>query len=81
MKVTPLKKKFGKYAVGDEFEFPDKAAKVFIKAGKLQQVSADLSYQTRMMQAAPPAAVVAAPYGLKTDGTPRRRPGRPAAAE
>jgi hypothetical protein len=81
MKVTPLKKKFGKYAPGDEFEFPDKAAKVFIKAGKLQQVqSADLSYQTRMMQATP-AAVVVAPYGVKADGTPRRRPGRPAASE
>lgn len=81
MKVTPLKKKFGKYQPGEVFDLPDKAAKVLIKVGKLQQVSADLSYQTRMMQAAPPAAVVAAPYGLKADGTPRRRPGRPAAAE
>lgn len=29
----------------------------------------------------PPAAIPAAPYGLKRDGTPRKRPGRPTAAK
>ncbi len=82
MKVTPLKKKFGKYNPGDEFELPDKMAKVFIKVGKLGIPA----YSTRMMQAEVPAVVVAqaaeaAPYGYKADGTPRKRPGRPAAAE
>lgn len=69
MKVTPTTKKFGKYEPGDEFELPDKAARIFIHVGKLQEVG-ELGYQTRMMQAAP--------YGLKSDGTPRKRPGRPA---
>jgi len=91
MKVTPTKKKFGKYAPGDEFELPDKMAKVFIKIGTLQAVHPSAPvYQTRMMQAEPvavvstPAPVVAdeeAPYGFKADGTPRKRPGRAPAAE
>lgn len=87
MKVTPIRKKFGKYQPGDEFDLPDKAAKLFIKVGKLQQVNAAVpTYQTRMMQAEPAAPVVATPaveqaaYGYKADGTPRKRPGRPAAA-
>lgn len=99
MKVTPVGKKFGKYAPGQEFELPDKTAKVFVKIGKLQKV--EPKYQTRMMTAeAPaiparvePAAEAApqtapesapedpAPYGYKADGTPRKRPGRPAASE
>lgn len=95
MKVTPIGKKFGKYKPGEEFELPDKTAKVFVKIGKLQKV--EPKYQTRMMTAeAPaiparvePAAEVApesapedpAPYGYKADGTPRKRPGRPAASE
>lgn len=57
MKVTPVKKKFGKYAPGDEFEFPDKAAKLFIRLGKLVAVGAAPTYQTRMMQAEAPAVV------------------------
>lgn len=91
MKVTPVGKKFGKYAPGVEFDLPDKAAKVFIKVGKLKKVEASApTYQTRMMQAEPAASVVAsstpdttalaedsAPYGYKIDGTPRKRPGRP----
>jgi hypothetical protein len=93
MKVTPIKKKFGKYAPGDEFELPDKMAKVFIKVGKLARVESPAPvYQTRMMQAAPVQAVVApavlaepaagpAPYGYKADGTPRKRPGRAAVAD
>lgn len=38
MKVTPVRKKFGKYSPGDEFELPDKSARLFIKVGKLEQV-------------------------------------------
>lgn len=37
MKVTPVKKAFGKYQVGQVFEFPSKAAKVYIKLGKLAE--------------------------------------------
>lgn len=39
MKVTPVNKPFGKYKVGDVFEFPSKAAKVYIKIGKLAEVT------------------------------------------
>lgn len=39
MKVTPVKKKFGKYSPGDVFEFPSKAAKIYIKVGKLAEVT------------------------------------------
>lgn len=60
MKVTPTKKKFGKYAVGDVFELPSRTAKVFIKVGTLAEVidapaltAATNKYSTRMMQAAP----------------------------
>lgn len=91
MKVTPVGKKFGKYNVGDVFDFPDKPAKVFIKIGKLKQATeAQPTYQTRMMTAADSKLVesrtyeeseIVAPYGYKADGTPRARPGRPAKAE
>lgn len=90
MKVTPIGKSFGKYKPGDEFDLPDKAAKLFIKVKKLQEVVRSdvpaLGYQTRMMTAVPVAeaspAVAAtakvsdeeAPYGYKADGTPRLRP-------
>jgi len=86
MKVTPTTKKFGKYQPGDEFELPDKAARIFIHVGKLREVG-ELGYQTRMMQARDVAQVetlsysvseLAAPFGYKSDGTPRKRPGRPA---
>ncbi len=83
MKVTPLNKKFGKYAPGDVFELPNGSAKLLIKIGKLAAVeTAALGYQTRMMSAT--SSVTAAqdepaPYGYKADGTPRKRPGRPAA--
>ncbi len=60
MKVTPIKKKFGKYAPGDVFTLPDKTAKIFIKANRLEQSEGVVSpapalgaYQTRMLQAAP----------------------------
>lgn len=73
MKVTPVNKKFGKYAPGQVFDFPDAVAKVLIKQGKLQAAS-DQGYQTRMMAAAPISNP--APFGLKKDGTPKARPGR-----
>lgn len=59
-------------------------AKVLIGKGLARAVDEEATtpatptYQTRMMQAAPAEA---APYGYKADGTPRKRPGRPAAAE
>lgn len=82
MKVTPIKKKFGKHQVGDVFDLPDRTARIFIKAKKLEQVSdaPAPTYQTRMMQADPVAPprqakpVDPAPYGYKADGTPRKRP-------
>jgi len=83
MKVTPIGRKFGKHSPGDEFELKDKAAKLFIKVGKLQEVVPALGYQTRMMAAAPvvvapvaaaPANTEEAPFGYKADGTPRQRP-------
>lgn len=67
MKVTPTKRKFGKYNPGDTFELKDKVARVLIKVGKLREADepeeAPKGYQTRMMQAAPspapaPAAVL-----------------------
>lgn len=85
MKVTPVKKKFGKYSPGESFDLPDKAAKVLIKVGKLRAVDEGSQvYRTRVMQPQEPmqmqqAAMQAeAPWGYKTDGTPRKRPGRPA---
>lgn len=96
MKVTPVSRKFGKYAPGDVFELKDKTAKLLIKVGKLSEVVVNPSpatYVTRMMTAEEPKPVVAftaealaddpepAPYGYKADGTPRLRPGRPAKSE
>ena len=90
MKVTPLNRKFGSYKPGDVFEFPDKAARIFIKLGKLEEATATpgkvveepkgMHYENRMMAAETPAAAAGAPYGLKADGTPRARPGRPPAS-
>ena len=86
MKVTPVKKKFGRYQPGEEFELPDRAAKIFIKVRKLAAVTASQGYQTRMLSAEPvqytrSEPVEAAPYGYKADGTPRLRPGRAPKAE
>jgi hypothetical protein len=47
MQVTPLKKKFGKYKPGDNFELPDKIARVLIAAGKLSAVSNDTELSPR----------------------------------
>lgn len=62
MKVTPLRKKFGKYSPGDVFELKDKHAKLFIKVGKLApapesapapvpQPAKAMTYETRMLSA------------------------------
>lgn len=58
MKVTPLKKKFGKHEVGSVFDLPDKAARLFIKVGKLQEANPSQTYTTRDMRAYQPAPVV-----------------------
>lgn len=58
MKVTPVSRKFGKYAPGDVFTSPfsPKMTKVLIKLGKLEEAKEPAPstpvYQTRMMQAA-----------------------------
>ena len=86
MKVTPVNKKFGKYSPGDPFDLPDKAAKLLIKVGKLKAFDAGSQvYRTRVMQPQEQmqmqkvAMQAEAPWGYKADGTPRKRPGRPAA--
>jgi hypothetical protein len=91
MKVTPIGKKFGKYAPGDVFEFPDSPAKVFIKLKKLEAVgetytAPTLTYHTREMTAdvdakgAPWDATLHTSTKLKnSDGTWRKKPGRAAA--
>lgn len=64
MKVTPAKKKFGKYEVGDVFELKDRPAKLLIKVGKLRSAEpASTGYQTRDMRAVAPSqsAYVAEP--------------------
>lgn len=96
MKVTPVSRKFGKYAPGDVFTSPfsPKMTKVLIKLGKLEEAkeSAPASpvYKTRVMRAETDTITLtevvsvevdAAPYGYKADGTPRLRPGRPAKSE
>lgn len=85
MKVTPVGKRFGKYASGEVFDLPDKAARIMIKIGKLKAADTGSEvYRTRVMQAQEPlqthqAVMPEAPWGYKADGTPRKRPGRPAA--
>lgn len=58
MKVTPLKKKFGKHEIGSVFDLPDKAARLFIKVGKLQEANPSQTYTTRDMRAYQPTPVV-----------------------
>ncbi len=81
MKVTPVGKKFGSYKPGQVFNLPDRAAKLFVKLGKLKAADESApvtTYQTRMMTAAPALSAELppnpAPYGYKADGTPRLRP-------
>lgn len=67
--------------------YPDAIGKVLVARGIGEEVTAGESagtYQTRMLTAAAPTTPVIpagtpeAPYGYKADGTPRKRPGRPA---
>lgn len=92
MKVTPVKRKFGRYQPGEEFDLPDKVARIFINAKKLQAVG--MTYQTRALQAAPVrevASVEVDSVGIEwdaslhtstklknSDGTWRKKPGRAA---
>ncbi len=62
MKVTPINRKFGRYLPGEEFELPDKVARVFINAKKLQAFD---GYQTRALQAASNVAAVMNEYKQK----------------
>ena len=67
-----------------------RVGKILIGRGLARAVGDDekapAAYETRMLNAAVPAPVPvsaptpdhAAPYGYKADGTPRKRPGRPA---
>lgn len=68
MKVTPIKRKFGRYLPGEEFDLPDKVALVFVNAKKLAyvggEVKAEPVYQTRALVAAPVQSVeIAGPRG------------------
>lgn len=50
MRVVPIKK-FGRYLPGQPFDFPDKAAKVFIKVGKLRAATPeDEQFEVKPMQ-------------------------------
>jgi hypothetical protein len=55
MKVSAIKK-FGKYRPGDEFELPDKTARLFIKAKRLRAATAEPVTQANAV-----AQVVTAP--------------------
>jgi hypothetical protein len=95
MQVTPVNRKFGKYVPGDVFELRDKTAKVLIKIGKLAaagyltrdmraehpQAPSVIVEARQVAVAEPDDAAEEAPYGYKADGTPRKRPGRPASGE
>lgn len=64
--------------------YPDAIGKILVARGIGEEVKAGEvagTYQTRMLTAAVPAIPATppeAPYGYKADGTPRKRPGRPA---
>jgi hypothetical protein len=93
MKVTPVKRKFGRYQPGEEFDLPDKVARIFINARKLEAVG---GYQTRALQAASAQVPVSVEALLdsagmpwdgtlhtstklkNSDGTWRKKPGRAA---
>ncbi|MFA6063871.1 MAG: hypothetical protein WC736_14890 [Gallionella sp.] len=97
MKVTPKFRKFGKYELGQQFELPDRAAKVLILVGKVTAVEpGPQGYRTRDMRAdaVPVVAVELDSEGIewnaeihaaskfkKADGTWRKRAGRVAASE
>ena len=39
MKVTPVNQNFNKHRLGTEFDLPDAVARIFIKVGKLREVT------------------------------------------
>jgi hypothetical protein len=66
MRVTPVNQNFNKHRLGTEFDLPDAVARIFIKVGKLREVTQDVkteeeisprtgkpkrTYQRRDMQA------------------------------
>lgn len=69
---------------GRRTSVPEAAGRALVKLGRAVQVqdgegSSEPAYRTRMMQAPAPRKTeattnVAAPYGYKADGTPRKRP-------
>lgn len=50
MKVTPVKRKFGRYSPGEAFDLPDAVARVFVRQGKLSAYSEPV-VETRAMEA------------------------------
>ena len=80
-----------KYKTGSVREVSKVIGMRLVAAGIADIVADDKiapTYQTRMMQAEPITQTVnmfidpvPAPYGYKADGTPRKRPGRPASVE
>lgn len=48
MKVTPVKRKFGRYSPGEAFDLPDPVARVFVRKGKLAEYSEP---ETRALEA------------------------------
>lgn len=62
MRVTPVKKSFNRHAPGEAFDYPDKAAKILIRIGRLRAVIED---------------VEAEPAPARTRATYRRRDMRP----
>jgi hypothetical protein len=69
MKVTPIGKKFGKYKPGDEFEFPDRAANMLIRIGKIRAVTREIVAE----QIAEPVAVAPVAAAPRAKRTYRRR--------
>lgn len=73
---------------GKRQKFNSQVAKVLIARGMGKEVGSQ-GYMTREMRPSVPAPQVEpeteksddAPWGYKSDGTPRKRPGRPAASE
>lgn len=39
MRVTPVNRRFYRYEPGQEFDLPDKTARILIKVGKLREVT------------------------------------------
>lgn len=50
MKVTPVKRKFGRYSPGEAFDLPDPVARVFVRKGKLAEYSEPV-IETRVLEA------------------------------